>query len=68
MKKLINDPENVVREELAGIARAHPDLVTVSVDPHYVVRAEDSRLSLRQPRSPAKARMRCSGASRRPRG
>jgi phosphoenolpyruvate---glycerone phosphotransferase subunit DhaK len=40
MKKLINDPENVVREELAGIARAHPDLVTVSVDPHYVVRAD----------------------------
>ena len=33
MKKLINDAENVVREELAGIARAHPDLVTVSVDP-----------------------------------
>lgn len=40
MKKLINDPENVVREELQGIARAHADLVTVHIDPHYVVRAD----------------------------
>jgi phosphoenolpyruvate---glycerone phosphotransferase subunit DhaK len=40
MKKLINDPENVVREELAGVALALPDLVKVHVDPHYVVRAD----------------------------
>jgi dihydroxyacetone kinase-like protein len=40
MKKLINDPENVVREELAGVALAHPDLVKVNIDPHYVVRAD----------------------------
>ncbi|MDP8957657.1 MAG: dihydroxyacetone kinase subunit DhaK [Actinomycetota bacterium] len=40
MKKLINDPENVVREELEGIAKAHPDLVRVHFDPHYVVRAD----------------------------
>jgi dihydroxyacetone kinase-like protein len=40
MKKLINDPENVVREELSGVALAHPDLVTVHVDPHYVVRSD----------------------------
>jgi len=40
MKKLINDPENVVREELQGVALAHPDLVTVHIDPHYVVRAD----------------------------
>src|SRR6266496_1527557 len=40
MKKLINDPENVVREELGGVALAHPDLVTVHIDPHYVVRAD----------------------------
>jgi dihydroxyacetone kinase-like protein len=40
MKKLINDPENVVREELAGVTLAHPDLVKVNVDPHYVVRAD----------------------------
>jgi phosphoenolpyruvate---glycerone phosphotransferase subunit DhaK len=40
MKKLINDPENVVREALAGVTLAHPDLVKVNVDPHYVVRAD----------------------------
>ena len=40
MKKLINDPENVVREELSGIARAHGDLVEVHVDPHYIVRKD----------------------------
>jgi phosphoenolpyruvate---glycerone phosphotransferase subunit DhaK len=40
MKKLINDPENVVREELAGVALAHADLVTVHIDPYYVVRAD----------------------------
>src|SRR5437762_8758780 len=40
MKKLINDPENVVRDELAGVALAHADLVTVNIDPHYVVRAD----------------------------
>jgi phosphoenolpyruvate---glycerone phosphotransferase subunit DhaK len=40
MKKLINDPENVVREELAGVALAHPDLVKVNIDPHSVVRAD----------------------------
>jgi len=40
MKKLINDPENVVREELSGIARAHGDLVEVHIDPHYIVRKD----------------------------
>ncbi len=40
MKKLINNPENVVREELEGIALAHPDLVKVSFDPYYIVRAD----------------------------
>jgi dihydroxyacetone kinase-like protein len=40
MKKLINEPDNVVREELQGVALAHPDLVTVHIDPHYVVRAD----------------------------
>src|SRR2546430_10494628 len=40
MKKLINDPENVVREELSGIARAHGDLVEVHIDPHYIVRTD----------------------------
>jgi phosphoenolpyruvate---glycerone phosphotransferase subunit DhaK len=40
MKKLINDPENVVRESLAGFAAAHADLVKVRFDPVYVVRAD----------------------------
>src|SRR5207247_3817968 len=40
MKKLINDPENVVREELGGIARAHGDRVEVHIDPHYIVRTD----------------------------
>jgi dihydroxyacetone kinase-like protein len=40
MKKLINDPENVVREELHGVLLAHPDLVKVNIDPHYVVRTD----------------------------
>ncbi len=40
MKKLINNPENVVREELEGIALAHPDLVKVAYDPNYIYRAD----------------------------
>jgi len=40
MKKLINDPQNVVREELEGIERAHPDLVRVAYDPNVIVRAD----------------------------
>jgi dihydroxyacetone kinase-like protein len=40
MKKLINHPENVVREELQGIALAHPDLVRVNFEPNYIVRAD----------------------------
>jgi len=54
MKKLINDPENVVREELQGVALAHPDLVTVHIDPHYVVRA-DAPVQGRSPSSQAAA-------------
>jgi phosphoenolpyruvate---glycerone phosphotransferase subunit DhaK len=40
VKKLINKPEDVVREELQGIEAAHPDLVKVHYDPHYIVRAD----------------------------
>jgi phosphoenolpyruvate---glycerone phosphotransferase subunit DhaK len=38
MKKLINDPEDVVREALLGMEAAHRDLIEVHLDPHYVVR------------------------------
>ena len=39
MKKIINDPENVVEESLRGMALAHADLLEVHIDPHYIVRA-----------------------------
>jgi dihydroxyacetone kinase-like protein len=40
MKKLINDPDTVVRDELEGIAAAHGDRVRVSFDPAFIVRAD----------------------------
>ncbi|AWB86314.1 dihydroxyacetone kinase subunit DhaK [Mycetocola zhujimingii] len=40
MKKLINDPKNVVTEAVAGFASAHPDIVRASEDPLFVVRAD----------------------------
>jgi phosphoenolpyruvate---glycerone phosphotransferase subunit DhaK len=40
MKKLINNPEDVVRESLEGMAFAHGDLIKVHYDPTYVVRAD----------------------------
>ena len=40
MKKLINKPEDVVREALQGIAIAHADLVKVCYEPNYIVRAD----------------------------
>jgi phosphoenolpyruvate---glycerone phosphotransferase subunit DhaK len=40
MKKLINDPKNVVDEAAAGFAAAHPDIVKVVFDPIYIVRAD----------------------------
>ena len=39
MKKLINAVENVVREQLQGMAAAHPEL-SVHIDPHYIHRAD----------------------------
>ncbi len=40
MKKLINKPDDVVTEELQGIAAAHPDLVKVHFNPNIIVRAD----------------------------
>jgi dihydroxyacetone kinase-like protein len=40
MKKLINDPADVVRESLAGLAAAHPDLLRYDADAQIVVRAD----------------------------
>ena len=38
MKKLINLPDQVVKEELEGMALAHPDLIRVHFEPNYIVR------------------------------
>src|SRR5207253_712641 len=40
MKKLINDPTDVVKESLAGLAAAHPDLVRVDFENQIVVRKD----------------------------
>src|SRR5512143_1955125 len=40
MKKFINQTEDVVKEELEGVALAHPDLVKVHTNPNFVVRAD----------------------------
>jgi phosphoenolpyruvate---glycerone phosphotransferase subunit DhaK len=38
MKKLINDPEGVLVDALAGVAAAHPELA-VNVADRYIARA-----------------------------
>jgi dihydroxyacetone kinase-like protein len=40
MKKLVNKPEDVVRENLAGMAAAHPDIIKVHFNPNFVYRAD----------------------------
>lgn len=40
MKKLINAVDAVVREQLEGMAIAHPDLLRVNLDPKMIVRAD----------------------------
>jgi dihydroxyacetone kinase-like protein len=40
MKKLINNPDDVVRESLEGMAAAHPNLLKVHLDPHFIYRAD----------------------------
>ncbi len=40
MKKLINDPQNVVNEAVAGFEAAHADIVRVSHDPIFIVRSD----------------------------
>ena len=40
MKKFINDPADVVKESLAGLAAAHPDLVRVDFENQIVVRRD----------------------------
>src|SRR5215207_3223507 len=40
MKKLINKPENVVREALEGMVYAHSDLLRVCYEPNFIMRAD----------------------------
>ncbi|MGE5655551.1 MAG: dihydroxyacetone kinase subunit DhaK [Actinomycetota bacterium] len=40
MKKFINNPNDVVRESLEGMAAAHPDLIKVHFDPPIIYRAD----------------------------
>ena len=40
MKKLINAPDDVLREALEGVEAAHGDRVRVNYDPPYIVRAD----------------------------
>jgi dihydroxyacetone kinase-like protein len=40
MKKLINKPENIVREALEGMAIAHADLLKVHFEPNFIFRAD----------------------------
>ena len=43
MRKLLNDPADVVRESLAGLAAAHGDILRVDADAQIVVRAGGAR-------------------------
>ena len=40
MKKLINQVENVLTEQLEGIGLAHPELIRVNLEPRYICRAD----------------------------
>src|SRR5579885_2454385 len=40
MKKLINKPEDVVKEELEGMAAAHADLIRVNVEQQIIIRKD----------------------------
>jgi len=40
MKKLINQVDDVVKEQLEGLAVAHPDILEVHFEPNYVYRAD----------------------------
>ena len=40
MKKLINRPEDAVKEALEGVAAAHAGRLRVHTDPYYIVRAD----------------------------
>ena len=65
MKKFLNDPADVVRESLAGLAAAHGDILRYDAEAQIVVRADAPVAGQGRPRSPAAARAtsRCTAAS-----
>jgi dihydroxyacetone kinase-like protein len=45
MRKFLNDPDSVVKESLAGLAKAHPDLVRYDAEAQILVRPDAPRTS-----------------------
>ena len=43
MKKLINDTDNVLTEQLQGFQKAHNDLIKVHFDPTYITRSSKTK-------------------------
>ncbi|MCB5206563.1 dihydroxyacetone kinase subunit DhaK [Methylovorus mays] len=43
MKKFMNQPDTMLTESLQGFAAAHADLVTLHLDPNYLVRAKQAQ-------------------------
>lgn len=43
MKKFINNVDNVLEESLSGFALAHADLVSLHLDPNYLIRAQRAK-------------------------
>ncbi|MDR2860524.1 MAG: dihydroxyacetone kinase subunit DhaK [Elusimicrobiota bacterium] len=43
MKKLINDPNNVVVEALQGMQKAHGDILNINFEPAYITRKNPTR-------------------------
>ena len=40
MKKLINSPDNIIKETLQGFSLAHPGLVRVHFEPNFILRSD----------------------------
>lgn len=40
MKKLINNPDDFVRESIEGMALAHPELIKIHLEPNFIYRAD----------------------------
>ncbi len=43
MKKFVNNVDNLLEESLVGFASAHPNLISLSLNPNYVCRAQKAK-------------------------